>query len=125
MTREEKLKAFEMKMDGYSLTEIADELGYTKQWISAMFQWVMDEKRKNSNIIYPEIYKFMKLRQYTITTLSKKLCYNVSTVSLYLRGKKKPSQKFIYSMEQLAHIDREKLFRREENVQVRDLQNGV
>lgn len=118
MTREEKLKAFEMKMDGYSLSEIADELGYTKQWISAMFQWVMEEKRKRPKIVYPEIDKWMKSNHYTLTTLAHQLCYTISNVSIYLRGKHEPSKSFIESMEQLTHIDREKLFRREENVQV-------
>lgn len=118
MTREEKIKAFEMKVDGYSLTEIADELGYTKQWISAMFQWVMEEKRNKFNVVYPEIQKFMINNQHTFTTIAEQLCYTISTVSLYLRGKQKPSTAFIEAMENLTHIDRKKLFRREDNVQM-------
>lgn len=118
MTRQEKIKAFEMKMDGYSLSEIADELGYTKQWISSMFQWVMEEKRNKFNVVYPEIQKFMINKQYTFTMIAEQICYTVSTVSLYLRGKQKPSDAFVKAMEQLTHIDREKLFRREDNVQM-------
>lgn len=57
MTKEQILKAFEMKIDGYSMQYIANEFGCTKQNISEAFKTIIKEKGSTrlEKVVYPNL----------------------------------------------------------------------
>lgn len=61
MTREEKLKAFEMRLNGTSYEVIGKEFGCSKQNVQQILLYALNEKarktkrRKVEHIIYPNI----------------------------------------------------------------------
>ena len=50
MTREEKIKVFEMRLDGYTLQRIANDMGVTRQRI---YQILYERPRRGFKSIYP------------------------------------------------------------------------
>lgn len=54
MTREELIKAFEMRVDGYSYRQIGEKLGYTKQNVSNLLNKVVKDFSKSA-WVYPNL----------------------------------------------------------------------
>ena len=71
MTREDKLKAFAMRLDGYMFQEIADEFGVTRQYIQQMFSDETTGRKKVALCIYPGIEKWMRDNRVTAYKLNK------------------------------------------------------
>lgn len=55
MTREEREKAFEMRLDGKSWEEIAEVLGYDAEWIRQDMVEAINKRKKVSAVIYPAV----------------------------------------------------------------------
>lgn len=59
MTRDEKLKAFEMRMDGATYKQISEKLFYDEEAIRQMFFSVLASKRKPPKIVFPAVRDFV------------------------------------------------------------------
>ena len=111
MTREEKIDAFTMRLDGYTLQEIGDKYGLTRERIRKMFAQVTTESGiSRKNYIYPNISDWMIDNNVKQSDLSKKLGCAQNTLSSYLTGKKSPSFAFINLMLKLTKMPYEVAF---------------
>ena len=114
MTREEKIDAFTMRLDGYTLQEIGDKYGLTRERIRQMFAAVTTESGiSRKNYIYPNISDWMIENNVTQYDLSKKLGCQQTTISSYLTGKRNPSFSFINLILELTKMPYEVAFSKE------------
>ena len=111
MTREEKIDAFTMRLDGYTLQEIGDKYGLTRERIRQMFAAVTTESGiSRKNYIYPNISDWMIGNNVSQGDLCKKLGCGQVTISNYLTGKNPPSFAFINLMLELTKMPYEVAF---------------
>ena len=111
MTREQKIDAFAMRIDGYSVQEIADKYEVSKQYISQEFSRIASENVSHrKRYIYPNIANWMIQNRINQTEMSGKIGINQATVSKYLTGKTHPSMKFIQSILEETGMPFEKAF---------------
>ena len=111
MTREEKIDAFTMRLDGYTLQEIGDKYGLTRERIRKMFAAVTTESGiSRKNYIYPNIADWMIENNVSQCDLSKKLGCAPNTISTYLTGRTHPTFTFINLMLELTKMPYEVAF---------------
>ena len=114
MTREEKIDAFTMRLDGYTLQEIGDKYGLTRERIRQMFASITTESGiSRKNYIYPNISDRMIDNNVSQYDLCKKLGCTQTTISSYLTGRKHPSFAFINLMLELTKMPYEVAFSKE------------
>ena len=92
MTREQKIDMFTMRIDGFTLQEIADKYGVTRERVRQILARSCTESRfSRKNYIYPNLADWMSKNGINCTMLGKQL--NVSKQSVYniLTGKNNPS----------------------------------
>ena len=114
MTREEMIDAFTMRLDGYTLQEIGDKYGLTRERIRQMFASITTKsgipRKSYKNYIYPNISDWMIDNNVKQSDLSKKLGCAQVTISSYLTGKNPPSFAFINLMLELTKMPYEVAF---------------
>ena len=117
MTREEKIDAFTMRLDGCTLQEIGDKYGLTRERIRQMFASITTKsgisRKSYKNYIYPNISDWMIDNNVKQSDLSKKLGCAQVTISSYLTGKNPPSFAFINLMLELTKMPYEVAFSKE------------
>ena len=117
MTREEKIDAFTMRLDGYTLQEIGDKYGLTRERIRQTFASITTKsgisRKGYKNYIYPNISDWMSDNNVKQIDLSKKLGCAQVTISSYLTGKNPPSFAFINLMLELTKMPYEVVFSKE------------
>lgn len=88
MTREEKIEAFTMRLDGETYQEIADKFGVTRQYIHQMLGG--DRRSKvalnDRGFIYPNLMKWMIENGVPIYELYKKWVTRVLTAVKFIGG---------------------------------------
>ena len=114
MTREEKIDAFTMRLDGYTLQEIGDKYGLTRERIRQMFASITNESGiSRKNYIYPNISDWMINNNVNQYDLCKKLGCQQNTISSYLTGKRAPTFSFINLILELTKMPYEVAFSKE------------
>ena len=114
MTREEKIDAFTMRLDGYTLQEIGDKYGVTRERIRQMFAQVTTESGiSRKNYIYPNIADWMIENDVTQWLFCKELGCGQATISGYLTGRISPSFEFINKVLEITKMPYEVAFSRE------------
>ena len=114
MTREEKIDAFTMRLDGYTLQEIGDKYGLTRERIRQMFASITTESGiSRKKYIYPNISDWMIDNNVSQYDLCKKLGCAQNTISSYLTGKNHPSFAFINLMLELTKMPYEVVLSKE------------
>ena len=117
MTKEEKIDAFTMRLNGYTLQEIGDKYGLTRERIRQMFASITTKsgisRKSYKNYIYPNISDWMIDNNVKQSDLSKKLGCAQVTISSYLTGKNPPSFAFINLMLELTKRPYEVVFSKE------------
>ena len=114
MTREEKIDAFTMRLDGYTLQEIGDKYGLTRERIRKMFASITTESGiSRKNYIYPNISDWMIDNNVSQYDLCKKLGCQQATISYYLTGKREPTFSFINLILELTKMPYEVAFSKE------------
>lgn len=73
MTREDKIKAFAMRLDGHMFQEIADEFGVSRQYIQQMLSDEAGGHKKVAQCIFPGIERWMRENNCTAYMLNKKM----------------------------------------------------
>lgn len=90
MTREQAHKIIDMRFDGSTAQEIANELGYTKQHIHEWFRTFISKKwfrAGGAETLYPVMIDTMREKHLTQTKLAELAGTSVNTVSRFLNGK--------------------------------------
>lgn len=87
MTREDTLKMMEMRMDGYTLQEVADYYGVTRQCVSQILHRVLSENKNavRCKCIYPGLANWMLAQGVTAYKMSNELAQFNSVTSFYNR----------------------------------------
>ena len=89
MTKEDKIKAYAMTLDGYTYQAIANEFGVTKQYISSLHGRKSYNSKLYDEIIYPNITKWMEENKVTVRSLSIELYSGKSPNSAQTKLSKK------------------------------------
>jgi hypothetical protein len=89
MTRIELIKAFEMRLDGYSYQAIGDELGYTRQNVNECINSVIREQAKKW--VYPNLVKEIKRLDESIESFCEKNNLKAPHFERMLHGRAKPT----------------------------------
>lgn len=110
MTREEKITAFTMRLDGYTCREIGERMGCTGENVSDSLRRVLNRRRPFARCIYPEITRWMRESGTTAVRLAEAVHYSPDTVYAYLGGYSRPSEAFEECLEQVTGIGKEILF---------------
>lgn len=89
MTKQQKLKAFEMLLDGFTYAEIAKEFDTSMQNIQQSISAVGGAKKPLESIIYPNLKRWLRENNYSVSMLNTDIGYKSSNnAPLYkkLRG---------------------------------------
>lgn len=95
MTKEEKIVACEMRLDGASLREIAAKFGVSHEYIRKITPpiWINYRSRSTcEKCIYPNISSWLYENRYSYNRFSKLICYTCTSVYKALIGKIDPSK---------------------------------
>lgn len=110
-TKEEKLDVFAMRIDGFTLQEIGDKYGVTREAIRSMLSATCGEsgivKRR---YVYPNIAEWMMEKHMTQTELCKKIGIAQNTVSSIMRGRQNPNFSFVTAILQLTGMTFDEAF---------------
>ena len=90
MTIDDRVEAYRMRLEGYSLQEVADRFGVSRQFLSQILpssQRAFSKGRNANKCIYPAIKKYMEKNRYSYTRLA--IICGMSQQTLYrgLTGK--------------------------------------
>lgn len=86
MTKAQKVEAYSMRLDGASLREIADKFGVSFQYIQQLFPARKRIQRKYSNIIYPNIVRYLQDNRVTLTALASDCNMTINGLRQFLNG---------------------------------------
>jgi transcriptional regulator with XRE-family HTH domain len=90
MTNNELIKAFEMKLNGYSYETIAKKLGYTRQNINCELHKVLSDRPFSiGKSIFPNLVREIKFRYKTLNKFCEVANIDYGHMSGMLRGKVK------------------------------------
>lgn len=106
-------KALDMKIDGKSYEEIANELGCSKQYVEALLHHRVTERKRKKFVesIYPGLEKWINESNKTITYLTKELGYShIRIVKQKLIGTKIFNIKDIFKIIEISQKPFEYLF---------------
>ncbi len=84
MTREQKIEAFTLRLDGFTFEQIAEHMGCTRQYIQGILHSCISEKRSRlDGCIFPNITECMMRTKTTLRGLYKILHPNESKYDSY------------------------------------------
>lgn len=115
MSKTMKQKACEMRKDGYTMQEIADEMGVNQRTISL---YVPKEERcqarnRVDNYIYPNINKWLIDNRMSMIKFAREVGITKSTMSNYLAGLSEPRKSIIDKILEITGMSYEECFREE------------
>lgn len=114
LTREEKIDMFSMRLDGYTLQEIGDKYGVTREAVRRMFAVVCCESGiVRKRYIYPNIADWMREKRMTQTALCKEVGMAQNTVSAIMTGKQNPNFSFVQAILRLTGMSFDEAFYKE------------
>lgn len=114
MTREEKIDAFAMRLDGFTYEEIGQKYGMSKERVRQIFANVTAESGiARKNYIFPNIRDWMVKNKVNQYYFAKKLGTTQTTISAILTGKHNPSFKFIQCVLETTGMTYEVAFSKE------------
>lgn len=114
MTIDQKVEAYRMRLEGYTLQEIADKFKCSRQYI----QLELGNTGKASNVtrsscIYPNIFSFQRKNNINIFEFSELTGFSQPSVSRYLKGKSDPPKKFIDAVLNATGMSYEEAFKKD------------
>ena len=92
MTRDETIRAFSMRYDGYSYSEIASELNYTKQHICNTLYSVC---RRSMSLRFQNLYTLIIAEYGSLAHFASEKELSVGTVHRFFHSDTYPSKKVI------------------------------
>ena len=116
MTRQERMKAFEMRLDGKSWTEIGKELGYSSSTVKQDIMGCILASPRQVNCAYPAIRRIIT-DEYGGSVHAFAIACDVSPNVMYyiLPGKSAPKRELIEAILRVTGLSYEEAFQREED----------
>lgn len=110
MTREEKIEAYAMRLDGHTLQEIGDKFGVTREYIR-LIVGIRGNVRPPKNCVYPAIGKWFSEHGASLHGFAKEYGVCLTTINNVLTGKTDPSKKTIDKILTATGMTYEEAFR--------------
>lgn len=96
MTKEQKIEAYSMWLDGVTIGEIAKKYGVSYQYIQQLFPGTgKDNGEKYKSYIYPNIVKFLHENSVSLKELAERCNLSYVGLQAFLNGKRGGSKKTI------------------------------
>lgn len=109
MTREEKIGMFCMRMDGYTLQEIGNKYGITREYVRQILD-VGKRKDISQKIVYPGLKQYLVENKMSVRKLSFLIGTQYQTALNTLHGKSKPGMDVINKILQVTGLTYEEAF---------------
>ena len=120
MTREEKIEAFSMRLDGYTFQEIGERFGVSKTAVQQILQRAVSSNGTvHSKWVYPNLRDWIIEQGLSLSQMSQMFGLSVNSISTYLLGKMDPPYSFIKAVLKVSGMSFEEAFYREEPVEGR------
>lgn len=115
MKREDLIKVFTMKIDGYSYQKIGEEFGVTRQYIHNELTRAINLrgytiKKPRFKCIYPEILKFMKANDLKVEDFAEKVDISDRVIRSRLSGATSFKMKEMKNISELMKQSIERIF---------------
>lgn len=121
MKREDKIKAFSMRLDGFTFQEIGEYLGVSKIAVQQMLQRAISSQGTvHSKWVYPNLRDWVIEQGLSLSQMSQMFGLSANSISTYLLGKMDPSFSFIKAVLNASGMSFEEAFYREDPVEGRD-----
>lgn len=114
MTIEDKVKAYEMRLQGYTLQEIADRFHVSRQRIQALLPGKVEERNLNFKVVYPNLRTFFKEHEVREKDLSQALGVSRNTMGKWMRGADCMTKSGIDKLLSFTGLSYEEAFAKEE-----------
>lgn len=118
MNREDKIKAFSMRLDGFTFQEIGEHLGVPKMAVQQMLQRAV---ASNGTVyrkwVYPNIRDWVMEQGLSLSQISQICGLSANSVSSYMTGKLDPPFSFIKAVLKASGMSFEEAFFREDPVE--------
>lgn len=116
MTKEQKIEAYAMRLDGVSLQGIADHFGVSKQYIHQLLPGARrSNKKKYESYIYPNIVKFLRENNVSAKHLAELCDITNSGINHFLSGKSGGSKTTIDKILAVTGMTYEEAFAKEDS----------
>jgi hypothetical protein len=115
MTKEQKIEAYAMILNGASQREVGEKFGVSKQYIQSLIPATairMDAAAERC--VYPNIAEWMRENKMGFSGIAKAIEMTPQTVHRDLTGKGEPRKYFIDSMLKLTEMTYEQAFYKED-----------
>lgn len=117
MEKNQILEMCKMRLDGYSLAEIADRFCVSREYVRQCTPQCKNDGsprfRTNKNYIYPAILSYMRTNRISTKSLSEKSGIAYPTLSKYLTGTTNPPKPAIDKILHVTGMTYEEAFRTE------------
>lgn len=103
MTKEEKVEAYAMCLDGYTYQSIADKFGVSKQYIGQIMPPECGRGARSflAHNYFPNLARWLSDNRCSMRALADKIGFNYNTVLNWLSGKSEPS---LYAVKQVLKV---------------------
>lgn len=117
LTREQKIEIFVMRTDGYTMQEIADKFGMTKENVRLVINGLLDRKPVNTGNgrMYPAIRRALRRKGMSVYELSRSTGICVATLYRAVRPNENPNKKTIDAILAATGLTYEEAFGEEAN----------
>lgn len=113
MTKEELIKAFEMKVDGYSYEKIGETLGYTRQSVNCELHKVLSNRPiSTEKSVFPNLTREIKSRYKTLIKFCEVENLDYRHMNGVLRGEVKATADDVFDCCKLLENEWSYLFKR-------------
>lgn len=115
MTKDDKVLAYSMRLDGYSFREIAEKLGVSIQAVQKAIPPVENRVIKRTvTCIYPNIYAWMRKNDINIDKLSNLCSVSYMTIKRMLIGESETRKSTIDKILEVTGMTYEEAFKKAE-----------
>lgn len=116
LTREQKIEALTMRIDGYTYDEIGARLGMSKQNVHKLMQsYFLKPDKQVKKIIYPTIKDWVRSNGTNIRELAEKAGISYQHLIFVLYGEREPGLKVIKRILDVTGLTYEEAFRVDDN----------
>jgi len=115
LNKERFMDMVSMKFDGYTLQEIGNKYGVSKQYVQESFSsFFTPNKDAVRNCIYPNLKKRCLENKISVKQLSEMTGVNHTTIRDFFKGKRIPKTKTILKMSEITGLTVEQMLSLEE-----------
>ena len=117
MTKEQVKDMFSMRLDGFTLSEIGEKYGVSKERVRQLLSKATTGKNRciRKNYVYPNIENWMFENEIIQQDIAEKAGVRQNTVSTVLIGKRNPSFEVISAILEMSGMTFQEAFQRKEN----------